>query len=156
MCVCVCACICRRILESLQSARLINKVLKWPKLQVFYEATQQKLAIKKFISTVENVTVISNLSPLFSLKIQLSSNDSALLLLLCVSHKTSKSEAIRSSTGRIRVWRAWARSYTRRAICSTSTSNRLSRRSAEPSGRRHTLFSSKHHTLKTNYQNKQS
>lgn len=42
------------ILDNLQSSRLINKSLKYPRLQIFHEATQQRLAIKKFISTEEN------------------------------------------------------------------------------------------------------
>lgn len=35
----------------------MNKSLKNPKIQIFHEATQQKLAIKKFISTEENLSV---------------------------------------------------------------------------------------------------
>jgi hypothetical protein len=46
-----------QILENLQSARLLNKSLKQPKIQIFHEGTQQKLAIKKFISSEENTNV---------------------------------------------------------------------------------------------------
>lgn len=45
------------ILDNLQASRLMNKSLKNPKIQIFHEATQQKLAIKKFISTEENLSV---------------------------------------------------------------------------------------------------
>jgi hypothetical protein len=45
------------ILDNLQASRIMNKSLKNPKIQVFHEATQQKLAIKKFISTEENLSV---------------------------------------------------------------------------------------------------
>lgn len=47
----------RDILDSIQTARLQNKQLKFPKISIFHEATQQKLAIKKFISNEENLTV---------------------------------------------------------------------------------------------------
>lgn len=47
----------RKITESIQTARLQNISLKYPKISVFYEATQQKYAIKKFISEEEHSSV---------------------------------------------------------------------------------------------------
>ena len=47
----------REIIESIQVARSHNKQLKIQKISVFYEATQQKFAIKKFISNMEKLTV---------------------------------------------------------------------------------------------------
>ncbi|CAF0978825.1 unnamed protein product [Brachionus calyciflorus] len=44
------------VLENIQTARLQNKQLKFPKISVFHEATQQKLALKKFISNEENLS----------------------------------------------------------------------------------------------------
>ena len=45
------------VLENLQTSRSQNRAIKIPKLSVFHEATQQKLALKKFISKEENSDV---------------------------------------------------------------------------------------------------
>jgi pleckstrin family protein M 2 len=45
----------KSILESIESGRSQNTSLKFPKLSVFHEAMQQKLAINKFIAQEENV-----------------------------------------------------------------------------------------------------
>ncbi|RNA31491.1 pleckstrin homology domain-containing family M member [Brachionus plicatilis] len=42
------------LLENLQTSRIQNKFLKFTKVPVFHEATQQKLALKKFLSSEEN------------------------------------------------------------------------------------------------------
>jgi hypothetical protein len=46
------------ILESIELGRSQNMSLKFPKLSVFHEAMQQKLAINKFIAKEENLDVI--------------------------------------------------------------------------------------------------
>ena len=48
----------KQILESIEAGRAQNKSLKFPKLSVFHEAMQQKLAINKFIAKEENLDVI--------------------------------------------------------------------------------------------------
>lgn len=45
------------LLENLQTSRVQNKFLKFNKIPVFHEPTQQKLALKKFISSEENLQV---------------------------------------------------------------------------------------------------
>ena len=46
-----------QILEGIEMGRAQNKSLKFPKLSVFHEAMQQKLAINKFIAKEENLDV---------------------------------------------------------------------------------------------------
>lgn len=53
------------MIDGIQLARSQNKTLKFAKLSVFHEATQQKFAIKKFISAEENASV-NNLILLFN------------------------------------------------------------------------------------------
>lgn len=47
----------KNILESIELGRSQNMSLKFPKLSVFHEAMQQKLAINKFIAKEENLDV---------------------------------------------------------------------------------------------------
>jgi hypothetical protein len=52
-----CRSLTEHFIENLQIARQMNASLKPRLLSVFREATQQKLSIKKFIATEENITV---------------------------------------------------------------------------------------------------
>ena len=97
--------------------RLQNKQLKFAKISVFYEATQQKLALKKFISKEENLTVFA----FFFNFIKDVCSHWSFEIYYFFSPKISKSKIIRSCSGKTRTRRKTI-SYTKKALFISITS----------------------------------